>query len=579
MAVISDRVGRAWVVQAKPDSTLPQWVIDLASNPDLIKSGSNVKFDYKWMRRFGYTIENMWDTSTTEHVIDSTNPKKDLKSLTFRYVEKLGDYSKAHRDLVRKRKTKEHDGWRYVTDEEQYEYCGGDGEASIGSYRGQVALLEKLDLDRPMKLMLDLYPVLAKMEHHGSCISMEENRRLDELYQAKLAVLREDIVVDLGPINLNSHQQLGAALKELIPDIKLTVRDWTRIVGDDEDEETSTKRTVLERESHKHPVIAKVLEYRSYRVRHSTFIKGVYEKHATKHSGDWYIHPTYRSDVVETYRLSSQAPNDQNFPRKDNDDPVLTVKKQFVSRFMDGVILEADQSQVEIRFAAMISGDEKMLVAIASGEDIHTAMAAIMLNKPACEVSKTERQECKARTFLILYGGGAKKLAADLKISRRRAQRMIDEYFETFTGLRKFIDKAHADVRRDLYVETVWGFKRHFVRPDQWDSPDGWSVQRQAFNTLVQNGAVGVTYCSMIWLDRKLEEEGLRSLLFKQVHDSMVIDVAPGEVERVAELVRWSMEHAAEIAKDYDVDITVPLHCDVEVGQNWGEVEALPEAA
>ncbi|MCP3657199.1 MAG: hypothetical protein GY766_20290, partial [Herbaspirillum sp.] len=343
-------------------------------------------------------------------------------------------------------------------------------------------------------------------------------------------------------------------------------------VGDEEDEETSTKRTVLEREAHKHPVIAKVLEFRKYRTRHSTFIKGVYEKHAVHHSGQWFIHPTYRTDVVETYRLSSQAPNDQNFPRKDNDDPVLTVKKQFISRFNGGKIMEADQSQVEIRWAAMLSGDEKMLEAIASGEDIHTAMAAIMLSKDASEVTSIERQECKARTFLILYGGGAKKLAADLKISRRQAQRMIDEYFQTFVGLRRYIDKVHADVRRDLYVETLWGFRRHFVRPDQWDSPEGWSIQRQAFNTMVQNGAVCVTYCSMIWLDQQLQDEGLKSILFKQVHDSMVVDVYPGEMERVAELVRESMENAGTIAKKYGVNITVPLHCDVEVGNNWGEV-------
>lgn len=591
MVVLSDRVGRAWIVQAKPDSSLPQWVYDIQENPDVVKAGSNPKFDFKWAARFGRRVVNIWDTSTAEHVIDSTNPKKDLKSLTFRYVPKLGDYSKAHRDLVRKRKTKEHDGWRYVRDDEQYQYCGGDGEASIGAYEGQVPIIKKKGLQRPMKLMLDLYPVLARMEAVGSAVSLDENRRLDELYQEKLATLREDVVVDLGPINLNSHQQLGKALKELIPGINLSLRDWVRAVGDEEDEESSTKRTILERESHKHPVIAKVLEYRKYRTRHSTFIKGVYEKHLVQHDGRYFIHPTYRSDVVETYRLSSQAPNDQNFPRKDNDDPVLTVKKQFISRFDGGVIMDADQSQVEIRFAAMISGDVKMLEAINSGEDIHYAMAAIMLDKlvpPAGEeetcdpklfVTELERQECKARTFLILYGGGAKKLAADLKVSRRRAQRMIDEYFATFSGLRKYIDKVHADVRRDLYVETVWGFRRHFVKPDQWDSSDGWSVMRQAFNTMVQNGAVGVTYCSMIWLDRALREEGLKSVLFKQVHDSMVVDVYPGEEERVAELLRYSMGNAAEIAKEYGVNITVPLHCDVVVGQNWGEVEKLPQAA
>lgn len=586
MMMFSDQVGRAWIVQGTPDSRFPQWVYDILANPNVRKVGSNPKFDYKWARRFGIPVNNIDDTSTRDHILDSSNPKTDLKSLTFKYVPKLGDYSKAHRDLVRER-----GGWENVTDEEQYDYAGADAEASIGAWLAQEELLQQKGLGRPARLMYDLYPVLARMEHNGGAISMEMNRELDRLYSIKLADLRERIVEVLGPINLNSHQQLAKALKEAVPNITLTLRDWVRVVGDEEDEEAVTKREVLERESHKHPVIELVLEYRKYRTRHSTFIRGVYEKHAVQHGGNWFVHATYRSDVVETYRLSSQAPNDQNSPRKDKDDPVLTIKKQFISRFKGGKVLEADQSQVEIRWAAYLSQDEKMLAAIRSGEDIHYAMAAIMLGKkvpppgeeedcdPKVYVTVNDRQECKARTFLILYGGGAKKLARDLKISVRKAQRLIDEYFAAFAGLRSYIDKVHADVRRDLYVETAWGFRRYFVQPDNWDAPEGWSILRQAFNTMVQNGAVCVTYCSMIWLDAALQREGLRSVLFKQVHDSMVIDVYPGELQRVTELVRYSMEHAAEIAKDYGVDITVPLHCDIAVGDNWGEVEKLPIAA
>lgn len=571
MAVISDRVGRAWVIQCTPDSRLPQWVYDMVEDPTVIKAGSNIKFDYKWMRRFGCRMVNMWDTSTAEHIIDESNPKKDLKSLTFRYVEKLGDYSKEQRDTVRTK-----GGWEHLTDEEQYQYAGGDGEASVGAFRGQNLILENLGLRRPHSLYLDLYPVLCEMEHWGACIDLKENARLDGLYSAKLAGLRAEIVAVLGPINPDSHVKLAEALQKAVPGINLAKREWKDILSDDETAELSTKRDVLEREMHLHPIIAKVLEYRKYRVRRSTFIVGARDKYASPHSGGVYLHTNFNTARVETYRLSSSSPGLHNSPRKDNDDADLTIKRQFISRFGGGQILEADQSQVEIRYAAWISGDEKMLEAINSGEDIHTAMAAIMLDKPVADITSQERQECKARTFLILYGGGAAKLSRDLKITRRKAQRMIDEYFATFSGLKTFIDRTHREVRSTLHVETAFGFKRYFTQPEHWDSPEGWHIQRQAFNTLVQNGAACLTYCSMIWLAEQMEAKGLKSKLFLQVHDSMVVDVAPGELDIVASLVRTSMESAAvETAKKYGVDFTVPLKCDVAAGPSWGETEEL----
>ena len=570
MAVISDRVGRAWVIQATPDSRLPKWVYDLVEDPNVQKGGSNIKFDYLWMRRFGCRMVNMWDTSTAEHIIDESNPKKDLKSLTFRYVEKLGDYSKGQRDAVRLK-----GGWDKLTDEEQYQYAGGDGEASIGTLLGQKILLEKLGLLRPHSLYLDLYPVLCEMEHHGAAFDLKENERLDKLYSEKLVGLRQEIVAVLGPINPDSPVKLAEALQKVVPDINLKKREWKALLSDDEGADISTKREILERESFRHPIIAIVLAYRKYRVRRSTFIISAREKHASKHSGGVFLHTNFNTARVETFRLSSSKPPLHNSPRKDNDDAELTIKRQFVSRFDGGQILEADQSQVEIRYAGWLSQDEKMLAAIATGEDIHTAMASIMLDKPAAEVTAQERQECKARTFLILYGGGAGKLSLDLNISRRRAQQMINEYFDTFSGLKAFIDRTHRNVRSTLCVETAFGFKRHFTQPEHWDSPEGWHIQRQAFNTLVQNGAACLTYCSMIWLHEQMEKRGLKSILFLQVHDSMVVDVYPGELDVVAPLVKRSMENAADTARKYGVDFTVPLTCDLAVGSSWGETTVL----
>lgn len=583
MAVVSDQVGRAWVIQAKPDSTLPQWVYDLIRDPMIVKAGSNIRFDYLWHRRFGHEIRNMWDTSTHEHIIDESNPKKDLKSLTFKYVPKLADYSRDQRRLVETRGGRKKDGWKNIADHEMYQYAGGDGEASIGAGTAQAAKMLRGDLARPAALFRRLYAVLAEMEHHGICVNLDTTRELDVLYRAKLDELRAEIVKVLGPINPNSPPVLAKALKAAVPGINLKLKDWQKLVGDDDDEDLSTRRMILEREAHKHPIIGTVLEFRSIRTRHSTFIKGILEKYAIQHNRQFFIHPSFNTDRTETFRLSSSRPNGQNYPvnsEEEDADPRMSIKRQFVSRFDGGLILEGDQTQLEIRVAAWLSGDEKMLAAISSGEDIHRSMAAIMLGKPVDQVTKTERHECKARTFLILYGGGAKKLAQDLGISRHRAERLINEYFATFKGLKAFIDRTHIEVHKTLDVTTPFGFRRRFVKPDHWDSPDGWMIQRQAFNTKVQNTAACLTYCAQVWYAEQLKGRGFKSILDLQVHDSLKTDVYPGELEQVARLKKQAMEiEAVRIAReDYGVDFTVPLTCELKYGHNWGEVQELKVA-
>lgn len=575
MAIISDRIGRAWVVQAKPDSTLPQWVYDLIEDPTIIKAGSNIKYDALWHKRFGRNVRNIWDTSTHEHIIDESNPRKDLKSLTFKYVPKLADYARDQRRLV-----KERGGWEHVADNEMYLYAGGDGEASVGAVTAQMMKIRG-DLDRPARLFRRLYESLVEMEHNGTAVNLDTTRELDILYRAKLDVLRAEIVAVLGPINPNSPPALAKALKAAVPGINLRLKDWQKIVGDDDDADLSTKRVILEREAHKHPILKTVLEFRSTRTRHSTFIKGILEKYAILHHGQYFVHPSFNTDRVETFRLSSSRPNGQNYPVNEEDaDLVMSIKRQFVSRFEGGCILEGDQTQLEIRVAAWLSGDKKMLAAIATGEDIHTSMAAIMLDKPMDQVTKDERHECKARTFLILYGGGAKKLAQDLGISRRRAERLINEYFATFKELKAFIDRTHVEVHKTLDVTTPFGFKRRFVKPDHWDSPDGWTIQRQAFNTKSQNTAACLTYCAQVWYAEQLKARGFKSILDLQVHDSLKTDVYPGELAQVAALKKQAMEvEAVRIARDeYGVDFTVPLACELKTGPNWGAVEVMKVA-
>jgi DNA polymerase-1 len=579
MAVVSHKVGRAWIVQAKKNSALPAWLRKLIEDPSVMCGGSNIKYDYKWLQRFGYDLTNMFDTSTAEHVLDCTNPLTDLKSLTFLYVPKLGDYSRANRKLVEER-----GGWEFVSDAEQYQYCGGDGEASVGAMKGQLKKLKAEGLTRPYALSMGLYRVLAGMEARGACISTAVNDELNTEFERGLASLRAELTSVLGPINPNSPDQLADALLANVPGIDLRKPNLVRQMADTPyrlrtdatDDDFSTDKAVLERESEKHPVLATLLQYRRYSKLHGTYVTGLKDKHMVLHpDGNTYVHTSYRTDVVETYRLSSQGPNLQNIPRKpepDEPNPIplhLNIKRQFVSRFEGGSILEGDLSQAEIRVAADLSLDEVMISAILTGEDLHRALCAKFHSKTLEEVTKLERTMFKPVTFLVIYGGGANTLSRKLGVSKQTAKQMLDQYFDTFPQLKQYIDRVKMNVKRDLYSESIFGYRRRFRKPPSWEQWEGWKVERQAWNHQVQNGAAGIAFVAMMNLEESLRLLKLRSQIVMQVHDSIVVDCYPGEEDVVARATKYSLEHPN--LDPWGVVLHVPLVADIEIGPNWGD--------
>lgn len=587
MAVVSDRLHRAWVVQAGPGSRLPEWLTDLAADPAVLKGGSNIKFDYKWMLRFGYLLDNMFDTSTAEHVIDCTSAFTDLKSLTFLYAPKLGDYSREHRRLVDAR-----GGWEFIEDGEMYQYCGADGEASVATMKAQQKALKAAKLTRPFSLSMGLYRVLADMEARGVHIDTTVHEKLNGQFVSVLGQQAAKLMDTLGPINLNSPAQLSKALRSAVPGIDLTDARLTRqlaetnyrLHGKEDPEQYSTDKAILEREAHRHPVVGELLLYRRLAKLHGTYVTGLKEKHLVLHpDGLWYIHTSYRTDRVETGRLSSQGPNLQNIPRKPEPGdkyPIpleLNVKTQFVSRWPGGTILEADAGQAEIRVAAHESNDRALLAALTSGLDVHTAMCAQFHGKPADQVTALERTHGKRQTFLVLYGGGANTLSQQLGIPKYKAKEMLDQFFVTYPELGTYIAQTKLNVKRDLYSESMFGYRRMFRKPARWDSPEGWHIERQAWNHKVQNAAACITFVAMMDLEVALRAAGLMSQIIMQVHDSIVVDCAPGEQEKVAPLMKYALEHPN--LSRWGVDLRVPLVTDVEAGTSWGDKKKLLEVA
>ena len=576
MGMLSFEPGRAWVVQCTGDSGFPKWFVDILEDPAICKCGSNIAFDIKWCQRFGIEVVNVWDTSVAEHILDENDPNTGLKYLTLRYLPRLGDYSRDHRNLV-----KERGGWEYVRDDEQYLYASADAEASVAAALGQVASIHDEELGRPHALARALYPVLAEMQSAGTAIDPEVLRALEAHYSAHLSVLRKRICKVLGPINPASPPQLAEALVAAVPGINLSKRiltQWWQDRWGDDAEEVSTQKSILEREASKHAVIADVLEFRKWNKMYGTYIKGVLDKHLVTHGGGHFVHPGFNQNRVETHRLSSSNPNLQNIPREpgEDDPPELNVKKMFCSRFKGGSIMEADFSQIELRMAAMLSGDEVMLNAFNTGKDLHKLTAAAAFGVPEEDVTKDQRQAAKVINFGILYGMGANTLGKATGYSKAVASGFIASYFARYPQLSTYIDGVHAGVKETLQVESPFGFRRSFTVPpekanggDRWNQWDGWRIFKQALNAIVQNTAACVTYVALIEADRQMQMRNMRSVLFGTVHDSILADIYPGEEEAMAILLRDVMEDPP--TEEYGVTLTVPMVADLEHGVTWGD--------
>jgi DNA polymerase-1 len=601
MAMFSVSVGRAYVVQCPPDSSLPQWAEDILADDTLVKCGSRISFDYKWCQRFGYEVNNLWDTAVAEHVIDTADPNTGLKYITFNYLPRLGDYSREHHDLVKSRTAKgESDRWDLVEDWEQYNYAGADAEASLAAGLGQWKIMQDRKLHYPMSLAMDLYPILSEMQATGMAVDPDVLDDLNGKYETHLSKLRLEICEVLGPINLNSPKQLAGALMAVVPDIRLSKwavqKFWATKYGEEEGDAATTSKAVLQREAEKHPIIAKVLAYRKWSKLHGTYIKGIREEHIKHHGGRSFVHSSFNQNRVETHRLSCSKPNGMNIPKSlpepDPDRPNvmdeqmqwefdnLNIKSMFTSRFEGGEIMEADFGQAELRIAAQESGDKNMLSAFAAGLDIHAATAALVAGKPIEEVTKQERQHAKAINFGIIYGQGDSALGAAIGRSKHGAAAYRADYFEAYPNIAAYIEECNEQVKTDLAVTTMFGFTRTFAEPpkgptikDQWDQWPAWRIFRQVFNTRVQNAAACVTFVALVEVDRLMRERFMRSELINCVYDSIVVDIYPSEREQMAELLKEVMENPP--TGRYGVTLTVPMAVDVECGPSWGAIKEL----
>ena len=320
----------------------------------------------------------------------------------------------------------------------------------------------------------------------------------------------------------------------------------------------STAADVLEKLALDHPVVSKILEYRQLSKLKSTYADGL----ANYIGSDGRIHGKFNQTITATGRISSTEPNLQNIPVRM--ELGRLIRKVFIPE-KDYVFVDADYSQIELRILAHCSKDKELIEAYKSAKDIHRITASQVFHIPFDEVTETERRNAKAVNFGIVYGISSFGLSQDLSITRKEAAKYIENYFETYPGIKKFLDDAVAHAKEMGYVVTLFGRRRPVPELSSSNFMQRSFGERVAMNSPIQGTAADVMKLAMIGVNHALKEKNMKSKIVLQVHDELLIEAHVDELEEVKNILKYEMEHAAQL--------DVPLDVDMQTGKNWYEAK------
>ena len=396
---------------------------------------------------------------------------------------------------------------------------------------------------------LPLVYTLSDMEKEGVHVDAEELKRYGGELAAQIEVLEKEIYEGAGEtFNINSPKQLGHILFEKLemPYGKKTKTGY------------STAADVLEKLAVEYPLVSKILEYRQLAKLKSTYADGL----ANFIEEDGRIHTNFQQTVTATGRLSSTDPNLQNIPIRM--ELGRMIRKVFLPK--DGyVFVDADYSQIELRILAHMSGDEMLIQAYREAQDIHRMTASQVFHTPFEKVTDLQRRNAKAVNFGIVYGISSFGLSQDLSISKKEAQEYIERYFESYPKIKEFLDGCVEKAKKDGYSVTMYGRRRPLPEISSSNFMQRSFGERIAMNAPIQGTAADIIKIAMNRVHRRLIDEGLKSRLLLQVHDELLIETAPDEVDEVKKILDEEMKGAA--------DLSVELEIDTHTGKNWYEAK------
>jgi len=519
----------------------------LLENPDLTVVGQNLKYDGKIMARHGIdlTKAKLEDTMVAHYLLEPDQPHG-MDALAQAFL----DYQCIPiTDLIGK-KGKGQKSMADLPPADVVNYACEDADITL---RLAEVLLPKLEEEGLLGLFRDvempLLSVLLHMELQGVALDTEHLGAFSTELATQIEALQRSIQDHAGvPFNVDSPKQLGDVLFE---HLAIPAKVKKTKTG-----QYPTSEAVLSKLTDAHPIVGEVLEYRKLKKLRSTYVEPL---PTLRNPETGRVHTTYMQVVAATGRLSSKDPNLQNIPIRTEQG--REIRKAFVPSGPDRLLIAADYSQVELRIAAAMSGEQGLIEAFQKGEDIHAATAAKVFGVALDEVTREQRSQAKAVNFGILYGQGAFGLAENLGISRKEAKSIIDAYHAQFAGLEAFTQECVAKARDAGQAVTLLGRRRPLPDIHSNNAVVRAFAERNAVNTPIQGSAADIIKVAMI--DVHKEMQGMESKLIMQVHDELVVDAVAGEVDTVKALLVRCMERAAKLE--------VPLEVEVSHGATWLE--------
>ena len=530
--------GKAWYVTADQIDVFRP----LFADPSKTFVGHNVKFDRSVLHRYGIGFASVpHDTMLAHYCLDAA-ARHGMDTLSEQYLSYRPIPITAL--IGEKERGKEQLSMAALKPEEIRDYAAEDADVTL-------RLEDVLRPQAPKALETEeqLVKILIEMEREGVKIDVEALKDYGRTLDREILSLTQEILVYADPgFNPDSPKQLGELLFG-----KLGLEGGKKTASG----QYSTDEKTLSKLVDVHPIIAKILEYRQLTKLKSTYV----DKLPTLIDENGRVHTTYAQAFTETGRLSSSDPNLQNIPIRTERGKM--IRQAFVARDEKHVLISADYSQIELRLMAAFAQDKAMLEAFRNGEDIHRDTASRVYDVMPMFVTPEQRAKCKMVNFGIIYGISAFGLSQRLKVPRKEASNLIDTYFKLYPSVKTYMDKAIAEAREKGYAETILGRRRTLRDINSRNATARQAAERDAINTPIQGSAADLIKVAMVKVDRAFKAENLRTKMVLQIHDELVFDTPPEEVEKVKAIVTREMTTA--------LDFGVPLDVGLGVGQNWLE--------
>ena len=517
---------------------------DIMEDEAVYKISYNIKEDYVLLKEYGINLKGIkYDVDVSAYILNPTTSKHSIKDIANHYLDIDLD------ELIPKKEDTQLNMFEQVKDISNKEEVGAYVYALNKLY---TVTMEKMKSDGSIKLFeeieMPLISVLGDMQFNGMFVEKSELEKFGKELKERLSNITKEIYDLAGEeFNINSTQQLG---KILFEKLKLTVPKKNK-KGYATDVET------LEGIKDEHPIVQKVLDYRSLTKLNSTYVEGLIPFINPK---DNRIHAVFNQTITATGRISCTEPNLQNIPSHEGEGK--NIKKSFKAK--EGyVFIDADYSQIELRVLSHIAKDETMIEAFKNDEDIHRQVASKVFGVPMEEVTKEQRSRAKAVNFGIIYGITAFGLSQQLKIGRKEAQNYIDNYLKKYSGIKTFMDEIVKRTEEEGFVETLFGRRRYVPELKSKNYVVRQFGTRVAMNTPIQGTAADIMKIAMNKVFNGIKDLDAKVVL--QVHDELVLEVKEEQKEKAKEILKNSMENATKLE--------VPLKVELSEGKTWFDIK------